>query len=80
MKRKLYKLSIIFAVVGIVFFLLTYFCFHYVTDSGITLEWHAEAGKPFVTLYLGVFATLNIFASFALALYARVALDNDNKT
>ena len=35
MKKKLNKLAILFAAVGVVFFLLTYFCFNYVTDSGV---------------------------------------------
>ena len=80
MKKKLNKLAILFAAVGVVFFILTYFCFHYVTDSGITLEWHAEAGKPFVTLYLGVFATLNIFAAFAVAMYSAIVLKENEMT
>ena len=54
-KKKLLKLAWVTAVIGLVVLLLAYFCFHYVTDAGITLEWHAEAGKPFVTILIGVF-------------------------
>jgi H+/Cl- antiporter ClcA len=62
-KRKLYKISLITFVIGLVILLITYFCFHYVTDEGITLVWHEEAGKPFVTFLLGMFGVLFIWSS-----------------
>ena len=68
-KKKLLKLAWVTAVIGLVVLLLAYFCFHYVTDAGITLEWHAEAGKPFVTILIGVFGVLFMFTSvFSLLL------------
>ena len=70
MDKKLLKLSLIFLAIGLVFFLLTYFCFHYVTDEGFTTTWQPEAGKPFVTLYLGVFATIMTSAAAISALTA----------
>lgn len=62
-KRKLYKFSLITFVIGLVVLLITYFCFHYVTDEGLTLVWHEEAGKPFVTFLLGMFGVLFIWSS-----------------
>ena len=44
-------------------FQFLYFFFHFVTDEGITLTWHPEAGKPFVTELIGNFAVLFLFAS-----------------
>ena len=57
------KFSLITFIIGIAILLIAYFCFHYVTDDGITLVWHPEAGKPFVTDMIGIFGVLFIFAS-----------------
>ena len=62
-KKPLQKLSLILLIGGLVFLALAYFCFHYVTDDGITLTWHAEAGKPFVTILIGIFGVNCIFGS-----------------
>lgn len=58
MRNKIFKLSLILALVGVLFLVLSYFCFHYVTDDGITTVWHPEAGKPYVTLYIGMFGVI----------------------
>ena len=47
-KKNLLKFSLITLVIGIVVLAIAYFFFHFVTDEGITLIWHEEAGKPFV--------------------------------
>lgn len=70
MRNKLLRLALCLVLIGLVAFILTYFCFHFVTDEGITLTWHPEAGKPFVTLFLGVFATVMVSASAISALSA----------
>lgn len=70
MRIKLLRLALCLVLIGLVAFILTYFCFHFVTDEGITLTWHPEAGKPFVTLFLGVFATVMVSASAVSALSA----------
>ena len=62
-KKNLLKFSLITFVIGIAVLLIAYFCFHYVTDDGITLVWHPEAGKPFVTDMIGIFGVLFVFAS-----------------
>ena len=70
MKKKLLKLSWITAVIGACVLLIAYFFFHFVTDQGITLGWHAEAGKPFVTFLIGIFGVLFLFASVMSLLVA----------
>ena len=70
MKKKFLKLSLITFITGVLFLLLAFFFFHFVTDEGITLIWHAEAGKPFVTELIGDFGILNIAASFISLLIA----------
>ena len=63
MKKKFLILSLTTLIIGIIFLLLSYFFFHYVTDAGISFVWHPEAGKPFVTQLIADFGLLNIFAS-----------------
>ena len=58
MKKNFNKFGWISFCTGIVLFAVTFFFFHFVTDSGITFVFQQEAGKPFVTNMLGVFATL----------------------
>ena len=67
-KKTMNKLSLILLIGGLVFLVLAYFCFHYVTDDGITLTWHPEAGKPFVTILIGFFGVNCLFGSALAAL------------
>lgn len=80
LKGKLLRLSLILAIIGVVFLVLSYFCFHYVTDSGITTVWHPEAGKPFVTLYIGVFGVIMIAEAAVAALSAVIFFDKEERT
>ena len=64
MRKKFIKLSLITFIVEVVFFVIAFFCFHYLTDQGFSTIWRAEADKPFVTEVLGDFAVLNIATSF----------------
>ena len=50
MKQKLQKLSLVSFISSAIVFVINYFFFHFVTDEGISLVWHPEAGKPFVDL------------------------------
>ncbi len=71
-RKKLFKLSWITLVIGLALLVITYFFFHFVTDEGITLVWHPEAGKPFVTDLLGTFSVLFLFSSAMSALIALI--------
>ena len=62
-RNKLFKLSLVCLIIGIVVLAIAYFFFHYVTDDGITLVWHPEAGKPFVTDLIGQFGVLFLWSS-----------------
>jgi len=70
MKKKLLKLSLVFIISAVVVFIINYFFFHFVTDSGITLEWQPEAGKPFVADLIGNLGVLCVFGSLASLLTA----------
>ena len=78
-KQKLFKLSLITLAIGLGLLAIAYFFFHFVTDSGITLTWHPEAGKPFVTDMIGQLAVLFLFASSMSALSALVFFGKDGK-
>lgn len=55
MKKKLLILSLICFLLALSFFVIAYFMFHYMTPDGcFTPVWHEEAGKPFVTMLVGV--------------------------
>ena len=62
-RNKLFKLSLVCLIIGIVVLAIAYFFFHYVTDDGITLVWHPEAGKPFVTDLIGTLGVLMIWSA-----------------
>ena len=53
MKKKLNKFSLVSFISSAVVFVINYFFFHFVTDDGISLVWHPEAGKPFVADLIG---------------------------
>ena len=78
-RKTLYKFSLINLAIGLFVLAVAYFFFHFVTDEGITLVWHAEAGKPFVTLLIGIFGVLFIFASAVSALSALILLPKTEK-
>ena len=78
MKQKLLKFSLIMLLVALGVFIFNYFFFHFVTDEGITLTWHPEAGKPFVAELIGNLGVLFIFGSIA-SLIAALTLFEKNK-
>ena len=77
-KRALLKFSLILLIVGLCVLAINYFFFHFVTDDGITLTWHPEAGKPFVTDMIGQLGTLFLFGS-AVSLIAALVFFEDKK-
>ena len=79
MKKKLFKLSLITLIIGLAILLIAYFFFHFVTDDGITLTWHPEAGKPFVTDMIGQLGVLFLFSSAMSSICALVLFDEEEK-
>lgn len=78
-KQKLRKFSLITLIIALCLFAISYFFFHFVTDSGITFRWHPEPGKPFVTNMFGQLSGLFIFASSISAISALVFFDKEDK-
>ena len=77
--KKLLKLSALEFTIAAFTFIVNYFFYHFVTDEGITLVFHAEPGKPFVALLIGVFATLFLFSAIITLLLAFVICDKNKK-
>ena len=77
-KKNLLKFSLINLIIGLVIFAISYFTFHFVTDTGITLTWHPEAGKPFVTDMIAQLGVLFIFAS-TISLVASIVFFKEDK-
>ena len=77
MRKKLFKTSLIMLICSAVIFVINYFFFHFVTDSGITTTWQPEAGKPFVADLIGNLGVLFIFGSAVSALCALVLFEKD---
>ena len=78
MKNKLFKLSLITLIIGLAVLVIAYFFFHFVTDDGITLTWHPEAGKPFVADMIGQLGVLFLFSS-AMSFISAHVLYGDEK-
>ena len=69
-RKNFLKLSLVSFIISLVLLAISYYFFHYVTDSGFTLTWHPEAGKPFVTDMLGQFSVLFLWTSAVSLLIA----------
>ena len=78
MKKKLLKLSLVTLIIGLAVLVIAYFFFHFVTDDGITLTWHPEAGKPFVADMIGQLGVLFLFSS-AMSFIGAHVLYGDEK-
>lgn len=77
-KKNFQKLSLITLVIGLIILIISYFTFHFVTDEGITLTWHPEAGKPYVTILIAIFGVLFIFSSAISFIISLVFFKEDN--
>ena len=77
-KKTLLKFSLILLIVGLCVLAINYFFFHFVTDEGISLTWHPEAGKPFVTDMIGQLGVLFLFGS-AVSLIAALVIFKEKK-
>ena len=75
-KKSVIKFAVVNLIIGIVLLAISYFFFHYVTDSGITTVHQSEAGKPFVTELIGDLAVLFIFSSAVSFIYSLIFCKN----
>ena len=78
-KKKLLKVSLISLICSIVTTVISYFFYHFVTDSGISLTWNPEPGKPFVSEMLGDLTILFLFAAAISLIFALVVYGDEDK-
>lgn len=78
-KKNFLNLALCLLIAALVIFVINYFFFHFVTDDGITLTWHPEAGKPFVADMIGNLGTLTLFGSGVSLLIALIFFKNEEK-
>ena len=71
-KKKTLMISLILLGVGVVFMVMTYFMFHYLTNDGFVSVKQDVAGKPFVTNMFGIFSVLNYFGALVFLLIGLV--------
>lgn len=57
-KEKLLKLSLYLFIASLIVFVINYFFYHFVTDTGISLTWNEEPGKPFVANMIAMLGVL----------------------
>ena len=62
-KKNLLKFSWITLVIGLCVLAVAYFFFHFVTDEWIQFIWRPEVEKWYVTILIGMFGVLFVFAS-----------------
>lgn len=79
MKNKLLKLSLWMIICAAIIFVINYFFFHFVTDSGISLTWNPEPGKPFVSNLIGNLGVLFIFGSTVSLMLALIVFGDEEK-
>ena len=76
-KSKILKFSLVTFVVGVVLLVLSYLCYHFLTDDGFSLTWHSDAEKPFIVEMIADLSALFIFRSGVTLIASKVFL---NKT
>ena len=79
MRKNLLKFSLIQFIISAVVFIINYFFYHFVTDDGITLTFHEEAGKPFVADLIGQLGVLFLFSAIVSLTVAFIFFDKEDK-
>lgn len=79
MRKKLLKLSGVSAIISAIIFIFNYYFFHFVTDEGFTLTYHAEAGKPFVSDLIGQLGIECLFFALITLLIALILFPKKEK-
>ena len=78
-RKKLFNFAFINFICGIFVLAVAFFFFHFVTDTGITTTFQQEAGKPFVTMLIGMFGVLFMFSSVTSIIIALVFFEKGKK-
>ena len=79
MRKNLFKLSGISAIISAIIFGFNYYFFHFFTDEGFTLVFHEEASKPFVSYLIGQFGLYFLFLCLGALLVALICFPEKKK-
>ena len=78
-RNKCMRLSRCSFVCSAVVFVINYFFFHFVTDSGISTVWQPEAGKPFVADLIGQLGVSLLFFAIASLMVGVICFPKEKK-
>ena len=76
-KKKYLKLALWMFISFAVIMVISYFFYHFVTDTGISLTWNEEPGKPFVANMIANLGVLFLFGSITSAFLALLSDDKE---
>ena len=76
-RKKLLKLAMVQGIIALAILLFNYLFYHFVTDTGITLVFQPEPGKPFVALLIGILGTLFVFSALTSLVAAFVLYEGE---
>ncbi len=76
-KKELKTFSLICLIISMVVFAVNYFVFHFISDEGIR-AFSPEAGKPFVSMLIGIFGTLFMFTAVLTFIISLVKGEKEN--
>ena len=76
-KKKYLKLALWMFISFAVIMLISYFFYHFVTDTGISLTWNEEPGKPFVANMIANLGVMFLFGSITSVFLAFLSDDKE---
>lgn len=76
-KKKYLKLALWMFISFAVIMVISYFFYHFVTDTGISLTWNEEPGKPFVANMIANLGVMFLFGSITSVFLAFLSVDKE---
>ena len=78
-RKKFFKLALWMFISFAVIMVISYFFYHFVTDTGISLTWQPEPGKPFVSNMIANLGVMFLFGSVTSVFLALLCDKNKEK-
>lgn len=76
-KKQFLKLALWMFISFAVIMVISYFFYHFVTDTGISLTWQPEPGKPFVSNMIANLGVMFLFGSITSLFLAALKGENE---
>ena len=77
-RKKYFKLALWMFISFAVIMVISYFFYHFVTDTGISLTWNEEPGKPFVANMIANLGVMFLFGSIT-SVFLALLQDKEEK-